>query len=72
MPGGIPMTVCLEQEPDAPLGLVNPDFDQAGGGDVAVFLADAVRLAQARGKGFVVLAELGEHVLGLDVLGIVV
>jgi hypothetical protein len=33
----------LEQKPGAPLGLVYPYFDQAGGGDIVVFFADFVR-----------------------------
>ena len=70
--GGIAATAGLEQEPGAPLGFVDPDLDQARGGDVAVLVADVVRLAQARRERLVVLAQLGEHVLRLDVVGVVV
>ena len=68
----ISLAARLEQEPGTPLGLVYPDFDQARGGDVTVLVADVVGLAQARGKRLVVLAQFGEHVLRLDILGIVV
>lgn len=71
MAARIPSTACFEQEPGAPFGFVNPNFDQAGGGDVTLFFADIVGLAQARGKRFAILAQLGEHVLRLNILGIV-
>ena len=45
MPAGITSTACFEQEPSAPLGFVDPDFDQARTGDVSVLLADAVGFA---------------------------
>src|SRR6185437_9906146 len=35
----------LEQEPGAPLGLVDPDLDEARGRDVAVLFADVVGFA---------------------------
>src|SRR4030095_3848456 len=52
----------LVQEPDAPLGLVDPDLDQAGRRHVVVLLADGVRLAHARGELLVVVAPLRQHV----------
>src|SRR5579862_319708 len=36
------------EEPDALLGLVDPGFEEAGGGDVAMLVAEAVRLAHPR------------------------
>ena len=57
LPGG------LEQEPGAPLGLVDPDLEQAGGGHIAVLVAQPVRLAHAHGQLLVVVAQLGQHVL---------
>ena len=38
----------LEQEPDAALGLVDPDLEQAGGRHVAVLVAGGVQAAHAR------------------------
>src|SRR6266513_3987341 len=69
---GLCLASSLEQKPGASLGLVDPDLDQAGGGDVAMFLADVVRFAQTRGELLVVLAHLGEHVLRLHVVDVVV
>jgi hypothetical protein len=34
MPGRIASVGCLEQEPGAPLSLVNPNFDEAGRGRI--------------------------------------
>src|SRR6185437_826655 len=62
----------LEQEPRTAFRLVDPDFDQAGGRDVAMLVAEAVRFSQARGELLVVSAQFGQHVQRLDVLGIVV
>jgi hypothetical protein len=45
MPGRISSAPCLEQEPSAPLGLVNPNFDQTGSRNVLVFFAGAVGIA---------------------------
>jgi hypothetical protein len=70
--GCIPLATGLEQEPGAPFGFIDPDFDQASRGDITVFSADVVGLAQASGKGLVVLAQFGEHVQGFDVVGIIV
>src|SRR5206468_7500756 len=52
----------LEKEPGAPLGFINPNFDQARCGDVSMFFANVVRLAQARGQLLVVPGEFCEHV----------
>src|SRR5579859_5294247 len=63
---------ALEQEPGAPLRFVDPDFEQAGGCDVAMLVAKLVRLAHARGERSVVFAQLGEHVGRLDVVRVIV
>src|SRR6185295_15164463 len=52
----------LEQEPDAPLRLVDPVLEEARGGDVAVLVANGVRLAHEGGEPHIVVAKLGEHV----------
>ena len=62
----------LEQEPHPPLGLVDPVLEQAGGGDVAVLVAEIVGLLQVKRELLVVVAQLGEHVLRGDVVGVVV
>src|SRR5580698_5615477 len=72
MARGIPFPTRLEEEPGAPLGLVNPVLDEARGCDVAYLVDDVVHLAQARGEALIVLAQLREHVERIDILGIVV
>src|SRR6266850_1525737 len=52
----------LEQEPRATLGLIDPVFQQARGGNVAVFVAKAVDLAQVVCQLLVVIAQLGKHI----------
>src|SRR5262245_28914790 len=62
----------FEEEPGSPLGLVDPDFDEARGRDVAVLVANIVNLAQTGCERLVVIAQFSQHVQGLDILGIVV
>src|SRR5262252_9210035 len=62
----------LEQEPGAPLGLVDPVLDQAGAGHVVVLVANRVGPAQARRQPLVVVAQLREHVEGGDEVCVVV
>src|SRR6516225_4158790 len=62
----------LEQEPGAPLGLVDPVLDQAGASHVVVLVANRVGLAQARYQLLVVVAQLREHVEGGDEVCVVV
>ena len=45
---------CFEQEPRPAFSLVDPNFDQARGSDIAVLVANVVRLAQTRCHRFVV------------------
>jgi hypothetical protein len=46
--------------------------EQAGGGDVAVIVARIVGGAEAGRERAVVVPQLGQHVLGVDVRGVVV
>src|ERR1700722_7574978 len=62
----------FKQEPSPALGLVNPNFEQAGGRDVAVFVAHVVDLAQARRQALVVVAQLRKHVLWIDIVSVIV
>src|ERR1700722_9924884 len=62
----------FEQEPGAAFGLVDPDFQEARGGDIAVFVADAVDRAHSPDELLVVVAKFSQHVLRLDVVRIVV
>src|SRR5262252_7686524 len=62
----------LEQEPGAPLGLVDPVLDQAGAGHVLVLVANRVSLAQARRQLLVVVAQFGKHIQRRDEVGVVV
>src|SRR5207247_431143 len=65
-------TGCLEQEPGAPLGLVDPVLDQAGAGHVLVLVADRVGLAQVRRQLLVVVAQLGKHIERRDEARVIV
>jgi hypothetical protein len=47
----------LEQEPRAPLRLIDPVLDQARARHVAVLVAQVMGLAQPRGQLFVILAQ---------------
>jgi hypothetical protein len=62
----------LEQEPSAPLGLVDPDFQQACGGNIVVLLAKAMRLAHVCRELLVVVTQFGEHIHWRDKIRIVV
>src|SRR5690348_4259759 len=62
----------LEQEPGPPLCFVDPHFDEARGRDVAVVVAHVMDLAQRRRQAPVVVAQLGQHVLRVDIVGVVV
>src|SRR5262249_18468999 len=45
----------FEQEPGSTLGLIDPDFDQARSRDIAMLVANIMRLAQTRGENAVVV-----------------
>src|SRR4029079_4017007 len=62
----------FEEKPSAPLGLVDPDFEQARGCDIAMLIANIVRFAHPLGKLEVVLAKLRQHVVGRDEIRVIV
>ncbi len=68
----IPLTRSLEKEPSPSLGFVDPNFDETRGGNVAMFVANVVRFAQAPSQCLIVLCQLGKHIQWLDVFGIVI
>jgi hypothetical protein len=51
----------LVQEPHAPLGLIDPDLEQACGRNIVVLLAQLVRLAHRSGHTHVVFAQFRHH-----------
>lgn len=59
----LPAAARLIQKPHAPLGLIDPDLDQASCGDVVLLDTKLMRFAQARDKRLIVGLELGQHVL---------
>src|SRR5580704_10369698 len=70
--GALAESARLEEEPGASLGFVDPDLEEACGGDITVLVAHAVRLAHPRGEPQVVLPQLGKHVERRDVVRVVV
>src|SRR5262249_18742096 len=62
----------LAQEPAAALGLVDPVLDQAGGGDIVVFLVRLVGGTKFSRQLLVVGAQLSEHILGCHTFSVVV
>jgi hypothetical protein len=72
MPGRNSPTAGLEQEPGTTLAFVDPVFDQARGANIAMLVAYAMGLAQARGKRLSVFPQFSEDVQRLDVLRIIV
>ena len=69
-PAGALGLICprgLEQEPCAPLGLIQ----RARGSDIVVLVAQAMRLAQACRQLLIVIAQFGEHVHRRDKVRIV-
>jgi len=62
----------LEQKPGAPLGLVDPYFQQTRRCNIAVLVAYAVRFTHPIGEPAVVFTQFGEHVEGRDVVGVIV
>jgi hypothetical protein len=62
MPGRIPSAARLVKEPHAPLGLIDPNFDEARGGDVVLLVAQIMHLAHASDQRLVVGSELCQHV----------
>jgi hypothetical protein len=62
----------FEQEPRAPLSLVDPILEQAGAGYVFVLVAKGVRLAQIRHQLLIIVAQLGEYIQRRDEIRVVV
>jgi len=65
-------TRCLEKEPGPSLRLIDPNFNETCGRNVAMFVANVVRFTKPRGQSSIVFRELRDHVQGLNVLGIVI
>ena len=61
----------LGQEPTPAFCLVDPSFDQAGGGDIAMFGAHFVRGTQIARQFHVVAPEFGQYVARREGRGIV-
>ena len=55
----------FRQKPGAAFGFVDPDFNQAGRGAVAVFVANFVRFPQRTGEVLIVVAQFAQHVVGV-------
>lgn len=62
----------LRQEPRSSFGLINPYFDQAGGGDIFVLAANLVSRAQESRQAPAVFEQLGEHVVRADNVFVIV
>jgi hypothetical protein len=60
------------QKPDAALGLVDPDLDQARRRDVAFLLAEVVGLPHAGDQRLVVRVQLSQHVERVYIVRVVV
>jgi hypothetical protein len=52
------MTANLEQEPSAPLGLVDPSLDETGARNVVMAVADSMYFSETSRQGFAVFAQL--------------
>jgi putative ABC transport system permease protein len=55
-----------------PLRFIDPYFNETRRRDVTMFVTHVVRFAQTRGKRFVVIRQLREHIQRLDVFGIII
>src|SRR3954463_15301130 len=62
----------FEQEPGAPFSFVDPYFNEAGSGKVAVFVAHVMRFAKTCGELLAVLPKFCEHVQRIHILGVIV
>jgi hypothetical protein len=60
----------FEQEPTSPLGFVDPNFNQACGGDVIIGFAGHMNHTQNTGETAIVLGRFCQHVFGRDVIDI--
>ena len=66
------VTTCLVQEPGPAFSFVDPDLEQAGGGNVAMLFADIVDFTQARRQVLVVVAQFGKHIQRVDIIRVIV
>src|ERR1044071_6094683 len=71
MTGRIAPAACLIEEPHAPFSLINPHFKQARGRHIVLLVAEIMGLAHARDQRLIVRPELGQHVEGVDIVGVV-
>src|SRR4051812_7880452 len=62
----------FEQVPGAPFGFVNPNFNEAGSGKVAMFVAHVMRFAKTCRKLLAVLPKFREHVQRIHILRVIV
>jgi len=62
MPLTLSASASSRTEPRASLGLVDPNLNEAGAGDVVVLLAKGMHLTQVCGQLAVVVSQLGKHV----------
>src|SRR5207237_5161481 len=58
--------------PDAMFSLVDPDFQKARCCDVTMSIAESVYFAHLCGELFVVVSQLGEHVLRRHIIRVVI
>src|SRR5262249_49128892 len=65
-------TAGLEQKPYSSFGLINPGLEHARAGHIAVLVAQRMRLAHAPSQLHIIVAQLGKHIEGCDVIGVVV
>src|SRR5262245_54443047 len=72
MSGWITATTGLVEKPDPPFGVIDECFEEARGRHVIVFVTEIVGLAQGRDHTLVVLTEFGQHVLRIDIGGVIV
>lgn len=72
MPGRIALASGFVQEPDALLGVIDEGFEQAGGCDIIMLVADIVGFAHGSDHTLVVFSQFREHVRWLDISGVIV
>lgn len=62
----------FEEEPASAFSFVDPVLDEARGSDVAMLVANLMRLAQPHGQGLIVFAKFGKHIERLNVIRVIV
>src|SRR2546423_9921023 len=68
----IPSARGFEEEPCSTLGFIDPNFDETRSRNVAMFIANVVRLTKTARERFIVLRQFREHVQRLDIFGVVI